>query len=75
MIDNERPRGGTVYGDKAEIIDEVVNRIGQYGEEYTNALKILNNKFPSTKYKKIERPEFVDIPIGVKVSSTVYPNR
>lgn len=75
MGESERPRGGTVYGGKAEIMDEVINRIGQYGDEYINALTKFNDNFPSTKYKKIERPEFVEMPKGVKVRSTVYPDR
>ena len=75
MNESERPRGGMLYGNKAEIIDEVVNRIGQYGDEYIQELESLNARFPSTKYKRVERPEKVEVPQGVKIKSTVYPNR
>jgi len=69
------PRGGTVFGGKAEIVDEVINRVNQYGDEYIQELNLLNSKFPSTKYKKIESPVKAEIPSGVRVKSTVYPNR
>jgi len=75
LTENERPRGGMMYGDKAEIIDEVINRIGQYGEDYIKSLNDLNSSFPVTKYKKIESPKNITVPQGVKVQSTVYPNR
>jgi len=71
--EDDRPRGGMLYGGKAEIVDEVVNRIGEYGEEYIHELTKLNNKFPSTKYRTISSPTNIQIPKGVKVQSTVYP--
>jgi len=75
LKENEFPRGGTVYGGKAEIIDEVINRLNEYGDEYLEQLEQLNSGFPVTKYKKIEPPTKRDfeLPKGVKVKSTVYP--
>jgi len=75
LKEEERPRGGTLYGGKSEIVDEVVNRIGQYGEDYIQELIELNNKFPSTKYRTISSSTNIQIPKGIKVQSTVYPNR
>jgi hypothetical protein len=75
LTENERPRGGMMFGDKAEIIDEVINRIGQYGDEYIESLEGLNSAFPVTKYKKIEPSRDIEIPKGVKIQSTVYPTR
>jgi hypothetical protein len=75
ILKEDRPRGGMLYGEKSEIVDEVVNRIGQYGDEYIYELEQLNNRFPSTKYKKIHPPTKTELPKGVKVQSTVYPNR
>ena len=69
ILKEERPRGGMLYGGKSEIVDEVINRIGEYGQEYISALGELNNKFPSTKYRTISSP----INIQIKVQSTVYP--
>ena len=73
--EDSRQRGGTLYGGKAEIVDEVINRIGEYGEEYVRAIEELNSKFPSTKYRRIENPREPQIPSGVRLRSTVYPNR
>jgi hypothetical protein len=75
LKENERPRGGALYGGKSEIIDDVINRIGEYGEEYLHELTELNNRFPSTKYTKISPPTSVELPKGIKLKSTVYPNR
>ena len=53
----ESPRGGEMmYGNLAEIIDEVTNRVNEYGDEYIEQLETLNSGFPVTKYKKIEPP-------------------
>jgi hypothetical protein len=75
LKENERPRGGALYGGRSEIVDEVVNRIGEYGDDYIYELEQLNSRFPSTKYKKINPPKTVELPKGIKVKSTVYPNR
>lgn len=73
--EDDRPRGAMLYGGKSEIVDEVVNRINEYGNEYVDELKRLNAEFPVKKYKKIEPPsrEEFQIPPGVKVRSTVFP--
>lgn len=58
-----------------EIIDEVINRVNEYGDEYIEQLETLNSGFPVTKYKKMEpttRKDF-ELPPNVKVRSTVYP--
>jgi hypothetical protein len=57
------------------ILKKHINRIGQYGDEYIRALEELNSKFESTKYRRIEKPREPQIPAGVKLRSTVYPNR
>lgn len=71
----ESPSGGMVYGNLDEIVDEVINRVNEYGDEYIEQLETLNSGFPVTKYKKIEPPTKRDfaLPPNVKVRSTVYP--
>jgi hypothetical protein len=71
--EDERPRGGLVYGGKAEIIDEVINRINEYGEEYIEQLATLNSGFPSTKYRRIDPEKNIVHAPGIKVQSSVYP--
>lgn len=73
--DDIRPRGGMLYGGKSELVDEVINRIGEHGQEYISALEELNSKFDSTKYRRISSPTNIVLPKGVKVQSTVHPNR
>jgi hypothetical protein len=34
------------------IIQDVLDRVGQYEDEYVNALKEFNSQFPSTMYKR-----------------------
>jgi hypothetical protein len=33
-------------------VQDVLDRIGQYGDEYVEQLNNLNSEFPSTKYKR-----------------------
>lgn len=73
LKENERPRGGLVYGGKAEIIDEVINRINEYGDEYIEQLETLNSGFPSTKYRRVEPERNIVHAPGIKVQSSVYP--
>lgn len=77
LKENEYPRGGTVHGELAQIVDEVINRINEYGDEYIEQLEQLNSGFLVTKYKKVDPPTRNDfeLPKGVKVKSTVYPNK
>jgi hypothetical protein len=32
--------------------DDVISRIGEYGDEYVDALNQLNSQYPVTKYKR-----------------------
>lgn len=73
LKENEFPRGGIVYGDMTELVDDVINRIKEYGEEYIEQLQTLNSGFPSTKYKRVEPERNIVHSPGVKVRSTVYP--
>ena len=75
LKEEERPRGGTLFGDKTEIVNGVINRLGQYGEEYVRALNELNDSFPDTKYKTVAPVRDVKLPTGVKVQSTTYPTK
>ena len=38
--------------ERAMIIQDVLDRVGQYEDEYVNALKEFNSQFPSTMYKR-----------------------
>jgi vacuolar-type H+-ATPase catalytic subunit A/Vma1 len=66
---------GVSYNKQTELIDDVINRIKEHGNEYMMELSKLNYKFPVEKYKRIERqtPETFELPKGVRVKSTVFP--
>jgi lauroyl/myristoyl acyltransferase len=38
--------------ERQEIIQDVLDRVGEYGMDYVKALAELNMNFPSTKYKR-----------------------
>lgn len=38
--------------ERREIVQDVLDRVGEHGMEYVKALAELNMKFPSTKYKR-----------------------
>jgi hypothetical protein len=38
--------------ERREIIQDVLDRVGEHGMDYVKALAELNMKFPSTKYKR-----------------------
>jgi hypothetical protein len=38
--------------ERQEIIQDVLDRVGEYGMDYVRALAELNMNFPSTKYKR-----------------------
>lgn len=58
--------------EKAELIQDVMDRVLEYGEDYIKALNALNSAFKSKKYKKIESGTS-ELPKGVKVQSTYRP--
>lgn len=60
---------------KTELVDDVINRISEYGDRYEKRLIELNNEFEVTKIKRIERPKSMKdiiIPKGVKIMSTSF---
>ena len=67
---------GASYNKQTELVDDVINRIKEHGFKYMMELNKLNYKFPVEKYKRIERqkPETFELPKGVKVKSSVFPN-
>lgn len=58
--------------DKAELIQDVMDRVLEYGEDYIQALNALNSAFKSKKYRKIQSGT-AELPKGVKVQSTYRP--
>lgn len=67
-------RFGVAYNKQTELVDDVINRIKEYGDEYISVLNQLNLDFPTKKYKKLDRPRrsTFELPKGVKVQSSVF---
>lgn len=72
--EDKEMRFGVAYNKQTELVDDVINRIKEYGEEYTRALNKLNFDFPTEKYKRVERPrrDNFELPKGVRVQSSVF---
>ncbi len=58
--------------DRAELVQDVMDRVLEYGEDYIQALNALNSAFKPTKHKKIQSGTS-ELPKGVKVQSTYRP--
>jgi hypothetical protein len=66
---------GVAASKRTELVDDVINRINEYGPEYMNALNSLNSEFPVERYKRMDKPRRSDfeLPKGVKVKSSYFP--
>ena len=73
-MEDKELRFGVAYNKQTELVDDVINRIKEYGEEYTRALNKLNFDYPTQKYKRVERPrrDNFQLPKGVRVQSSVF---
>jgi hypothetical protein len=58
--------------ERAELVQDVMDRVLEYGEDYIKALNALNSAFNPSKHKKIQSGTG-ELPKGVKVKSTYRP--
>ena len=58
--------------ERAELIQDIMDRVLEYGDDYVQSLNALNSAFKPKKYKKIESGQ-EELPKGVKVQSTYRP--
>jgi hypothetical protein len=58
--------------ERAELIQDVMDRVLEYGEDYVQALNALNSAFQPKKYRKTQSGTS-ELPKGVKVQSTYKP--
>ncbi len=66
---------GISASERTEIVDDVINRINEFGMKYIIELNKLNSNFPVERYKRQERPRRTDfeLPKGIKVSKSTFP--
>ena len=60
------------HRERAELVQDVLDRVLEYGEDYINALREFNSNFKVTKHRRID-PGQGELPKGVKVRSTYRP--
>jgi len=67
-------RAGSGFNENTELIDDVINRLKEHGDDYKRALNRLNMEFPTEKYRRLPllKRGDVQLPPNVKVKST-YP--
>jgi hypothetical protein len=58
--------------ERAELIQDIMDRVLEYGNDYIQALNALNSAFKPKKYRKIEYGQG-ELPKGVRVQSTYRP--
>lgn len=58
--------------ERAELVQDVMDRVLEYGEDYIQALNALNSAFKPSKHKKIQSGTG-ELPKGIKVQSTYRP--
>lgn len=75
LIKNKLNESNYMYSnmERAELIQDIMDRVLEYGEDYIKALDALNSAFKPKKYRKIESG-YAELPKGVKVQSTYRPN-
>ena len=66
---------GVSYNKTTELVDDVIMRIKEHGDEYIRELNKLNMEFPTQKYKRVPRPrrDTFELPKGVRVQSSSFP--
>jgi hypothetical protein len=68
---------GISRSSRSEMVDDVINRLSEFGDEYADRLRELNNEFEPIRVKRVERPRSMDdieIPKGVRLRSTSFGN-
>ena len=74
LIKNKINESNYMYSnmERAELIQDIMDRVLEYGDDYVQALNALNSAFKPKKYRKTESGTS-ELPKGVKVQSTYRP--
>jgi hypothetical protein len=66
---------GVSYNKTTELVDDVIMRIKEHGDEYIRELNKLNMEFPTQKYRRVPRTtrDTFELPKGVRVQSSIFP--
>jgi hypothetical protein len=58
--------------ERAYLVDDVINRINEFGSEYVDRLIELNSQYEPVKHTRMELGK--ERKTGLKIGKTVYPN-
>jgi hypothetical protein len=67
---------GISASEKTELIDDVINRLNEFGNPYKIELNRLNHKYNPQKIKRVQRPrslDDLDLPKGLKIGKSTFP--
>jgi hypothetical protein len=67
---------GISASERTELIDDVINRLNEFGMQYKLELNRLNHKFSPQKIKRVQRPrsmDDLDLPKGLRIGKTIFP--
>lgn len=67
---------GISASEKTELIDDVINRLNEFGMQYKIELNRLNSKFSPQKIKRAQRPRSmsdIDLPKGIRIGKSTFP--
>lgn len=67
---------GISASEKTELIDDVINRLNEFGMQYKIELNRLNSKFNPQKIKRAQRPRSmsdIDLPKGIRIGKSTFP--
>lgn len=74
--ENEDFVTGISASEKTELIDDVINRLNEFGMQYKIELNRLNSKFNPQKIRRAKRPSSIDdldLPKGLRIGKTIFP--
>jgi hypothetical protein len=76
LINEDGFVGGISASDKALLVQDVINRINEFGLGYELRLRELNSEFLPTKVRTLDRSQEDIIPNpNLRISKTTYHNR
>jgi hypothetical protein len=67
---------GVSASKRAELVDDVINRLREFGKRYEIELNKLNSKYNPEKVKRI-RPrsmDDLDLPKNIRISKSTFPD-
>lgn len=68
---------GISASERTKIVQSVIDRMNEYGDEYIEKLELINQEYLLKKNKSIGSPRKIEdlvLPPNVRISKTILPN-